>query len=93
MKEIHYFYQGLLCLILACYVLKGNSCFLLYINLGVALPHAHGATASAHPLKQQIQHDQHQYHRQNNRYKNIDQQPSAIRWDPAEIHVLGKQPC
>ena len=48
MKEIYNLHQRLFCLVLSCYVLEGNACLLLYINLGVALTYAKWSAAFSH---------------------------------------------
>ena len=53
MQEIYNLLQGFLRFILTSYILKGNSCFLLHINLRIALSNAHGTAALAHLTEQE----------------------------------------
>ena len=53
MQEVHNLLQGLLSFILTGYILKGNSGFLLHINLRITLSNAHGTATLAHLTEQE----------------------------------------
>ena len=53
MQEVHNLLQGLLRFILTGYILKGNSGFLLHINLRITLSNAHGTATLAHLTEQE----------------------------------------
>ena len=53
MQEIHNLLQGLLRFILTGYILKGNSGFLLHINLRITLSNTHGTATLAHLTEQE----------------------------------------
>ena len=59
MKEIHNFHQGFLRFILSGHVRKGDSGFLLNINLGVAFSDSHDTAAAAHTIEHKVQQANH----------------------------------
>ena len=78
-EEIHHLLQGFLCLVLTCHILKGNSRFLLYIDLGVALSHTHGAAASGHLLHQEIEKNDDRHEGQHIGQKDRQNQSRTVR--------------
>ena len=79
MQEIHDLLQGFLGLVLTCHVLKRDAGFLLYINLGVALSHTHGASAAGHLLHQEIEEDDDRHKRQHIGQEDRQKQAGIVR--------------
>ena len=93
MQEIHNLNQRFLCLIFTCHILKRNPCFLLYIHFRIALPHTHGAAASAHLLEHHSQEYPHERHRQYHIQQNIQNSPGIIAQHTTSIHPPLFQSC
>ena len=60
-QEIHHLHKGFLGFVLSGNILEGNTGFLLYIYLGIALAHAHGTAAAGHFLHQEIEKENDYY--------------------------------
>ena len=84
-QEINHLHQGFLGLVLACHVLKGHARFLLHIDLGIALAHAHRTAAAAHLFKDDAQQYPHQRNRQHHIEHHIHNSAGIVVQRPVGI--------
>ncbi len=88
MQEINDLLQGFLCLILSCYVLEGNTGFLLNIDLGIALADAHHTGSAALTLHNEIEEAPDQGNRKNDAENIVDHSRRAVRNLTGDIYIM-----